>query len=175
MLVFLTNVNFSYSQFDSSKIKAGPEELNMAKGGNYFNFADKNKINIEVTIIGGAGSGRYLIPEGTSVFDLLLMSGGTGRKNVDDIKLLRFASETPQLKPNEIIQLKYENLYSEEKSDILKSNLNPLLKPGDMIIVPEVKPDQQSFWYYAREVISYVGTFVSFYYLIYNIFRDNNR
>ena len=175
MLVFLTNVSPSYSQFDSSKIKAGPEELNMAKGGNYFNFADKNKINIEVTIIGGAGSGRYLIPEGTSVFDLLLMSGGTGRKNVDDIKLLRFASETPQLKPNEIIQLKYENLYSEEKSDILKSNLNPLLKPGDMIIVPEVKPDQQSFWYYAREVISYVGTFVSFYYLIYNIFRDNNR
>ena len=48
MLVFLTNVNPSYSQFDSSKIKAGPEELNMAKGGNYFNFADKNKINIHV-------------------------------------------------------------------------------------------------------------------------------
>ncbi len=174
MLVFLTNINLSYSQFDSSKIKAGPEELNMAKGGNYFNFADKNKINIEVTIIGGAGSGRYLIPEGTSVFDLLLMSGGTGRKNVEDIKLLRFSSETPQLKPNEIIQLKYETLYSEEKSDILKSNLNPLLKPGDMIIVPEIRPDQQSFWYYAREVISYVGTFVSFYYLIYNIFRNNN-
>ena len=174
MLVFLTNINISFSQFDSSKIKAGPEELNMAKGGNYFNFADKNKINIEVTIIGGAGSGRYLIPTGTTVFDLLLMSGGTGRKNVEDIKLVRFASETPQLKPNEVILLKYETLYSEEKADITKGNLNPILKPGDMIIVPEIRPDQQSFWYYAREVISYVGTFVSFYYLIYNIFRNNN-
>ena len=174
MLVFLTNINISFSQFDSSKIKAGPEELNMAKGGNYFNFADKNKINIEVTIIGGAGSGRYLIPTGTTVFDLLLMSGGTGRKNVEDIKLVRFASETPQLKPNEVILLKYETLYSEEKADITKGNLNPILKPGDMIIVPAVRPDQQSFWFYAREVISYVGTFVSFYYLIYNIFRNNN-
>ena len=103
------------------------------------------------------------------------MSGGTGRKNVEDVKLLRFSSETPQLKPNEIIQLRFENLYADEKSDILKSNLNPLLKPGDMIIVPEIRADQQSFWFYAREVISYVGTFVSFYYLIYNIFRDNNR
>lgn len=173
ILVFLTNINLSFSQFDSSKIKAGPEELNVAKGGNYFNFADKNKINIEVTIIGGAGSGRYLIPTGTTVFDLLLMSGGTGRKNVEDIKLVRFASETPQLKPNEVILLKYETLYSEEKADITKGNLNPILKPGDMIIVPEIRPDQQSFWFYAREVISYVGTFVSFYYLIYNIFRNN--
>ncbi len=175
ILFFTINVNFSYSQFDSSKIKAGPEELNLAKGGNYFNFADKNKINIEVTLIGGNGAGKYLIPQGTTVFDLLLMSGGTGRKNVEDVKLLRFSSETPQLKPNEIIQLRFENLYADEKSDILKSNLNPLLKPGDMIIVPEIRADQQSFWFYAREVISYVGTFVSFYYLIYNIFRDNNR
>lgn len=174
VLLFLININLSYSQFDSSKIKAGPEELMMAKGGNYFNFADKNKVNIEVAIIGGAGSGRYLIPQGTTVFDLLLMSGGTGRKNVEDIKLVRFASETPQLKPNEVILLKYETLYSEEKADITKGNLNPILKPGDMIIVPDIKTDQQSFWFYAREIISYVGTFVSFYYLIYNIFRNNN-
>lgn len=173
ILIFIININVSHSQIiDSSKIKIGPEELNMAKGGNYFNFADKNKINIEVILIGGSGSGKYLIPEGTTVFDLLLMSGGTSRKSVVDVKLLRFSSETPQLKPNEVIQLQFDNLYSQDKQDITKSNLNPVLKPGDMIIVPEVK-ESPPFWTIVTQVMSFITTLISFYYLIYNIVRNN--
>lgn len=171
ILLLIFNINNSYSQFDSSTIKIGPEDLNAVKGGNYFNFADKNKVNIEVTVIGGNGTGKYLIPVGTTVFDLLIMSGGTGRRNVDFIKLLRFSSETPQLKPNEIIDLDFSKLYSTENKDILSSQLNPILKPGDMLVVPQPKTDPQSFWYYLTTIMSYITTIISFYYVVSNVFR----
>lgn len=171
LLFLIINAGLAFSQFDSSKIRIGPEELQSIKG-NYFNYADKNKINIEVIVIGGSSPGKYLIPQGTTVFELLLMANATTRRGVEDIKLVRFSTETPKLKGNEVIFLDFDNLYADSKEDIKGAMSNPELKPGDMLVVPEVV-QTYSFWYYAREVISYVGTFVSFYYLIYNIFRDN--
>ena len=147
--------------------------LNAAKGGNYFNFADKNKVNIEITLIGGNGSGRYLIPQGTTVFDILLMSGGAGRRNLGGIKLLRFASDTPKLKPNEVIELDFSTLYSEDVKEIKSSSLNPVLKAGDMVIVPRPASEPQSFWVYLTTIMSYATTLISFYYVITNVFRYN--
>lgn len=167
----MINNNLSISQIDSSNIRIGPDQLQAPGGGNFFNYSDKNKVNIEVIKIGGSGGGRYLIPQGTTIFDFLIMAGGTGKKIVEEIKIVRFSSDTPKLKGNEVIELSFENLYGDNR-DILKGQPNPILKPGDMIILPEIT-DAPTFWFYVREVISYVGTFVSFYYLIYNIFRRN--
>ncbi|HMS63860.1 MAG TPA: hypothetical protein PKD83_01250 [Ignavibacteria bacterium] len=175
ILVLFLNINNSYSQFDSSKIKIGPEELLSGRGGMYFNFADKNKVNFEVTIIGGVGTGRYLIPKGTTVFDLLLMSGGTIRTQVDDVKLVRFESDTPQLKINEVIQLDFSTIYSEDVKDIKKGNSNPVLKPGDMLIVPVLKTPPPGFWATVITIMSYVTTLISFYYVVSNVYRDYNR
>lgn len=172
--MFFINIGNSYSQFDSSKIKVGPEELLSGRGGMYFNFADKNKVNFEVTIIGGVGTGRYLIPKGTTVFDLLLMSGGTIRTQVDDVKLVRFSSDTPKLKINEVIQLDFSSMYSEEVPDIKKANLNPILKPGDMLIVPELVPPSPGFWQVVITIMSYLTTLISFYWVIDNIVRRYN-
>lgn len=173
ILILLINIDCLYSQFDSSKIIIGPEDLNAVKGGNYFNFADKNKVNIEITLIGGNGSGRYLIPQGTTVFDILLMSGGAGRRNLGGIKLLRFASDTPKLKPNEVIELDFSTLYSEDVKEIKSSSLNPVLKAGDMVIVPRPASEPQSFWVYLTTIMSYATTLISFYYVITNVFRYN--
>lgn len=165
------NINNSYSQFDSSKIKVGPEELLTGRGGMYFNFADKNKVNFEVTIIGGVGTGRYLIPKGTTVFDLLLMSGGTLRRQVDDVKLVRFSGDTPKLKINEVIKLDFSSIYSEEVQEIKKGNSNPILQPGDMLIVPELEPPPPGFWSVVITIMSYLTTLISFYWVIDNVVR----
>ena len=42
---------------DSNKVKAGPEDLMEKNSGKYFNYSDKNKVNIEIIVIGGAASG----------------------------------------------------------------------------------------------------------------------
>lgn len=167
LLSFYTLTNISFSQNDSDKIRIGPEELQVSKGGHYFNYADKNKVNIEVTLL-GLGSGKYLIPQGTTLFDFLLMAGGTASRSLEDVKIVRFKSETPRLQGKEVLQYQYDELYG-NKEDILQTYPNPMLKPGDMIIIPEAQT--QSVFYYIRETITFVGTLVSFYYLIDNIIR----
>ena len=174
--MFIFNSGIVYSQFDfldSSKIKIGPEDLQSIKG-NYHNYGDKNKVNIEVIVIGGTTSGKFLIPQGTTVFELLLMANSSSEHGVEDVKLIRFSSETPKMKGTEVIFLDFDNLYNDSKSEIMKAMNNPVLKPGDMLVVP-APPDRYTFWFYAREIISYVGTFVSFYYLIYNLVEDVRR
>ncbi len=171
LLFFIVFGNTGYSQNDSNKILIGPEDLQNAKGGHYFNFADKNKVNIEVTILGTA-AGRYLIPQGTTLFELLLMGGVTNSYLVEKIKLVRFSSETPALRGSEVLEYSYIDLYGDNK-DILKSQKNPVLRPGDMIILPETKAANETLFYLITQTISFVGTLVSFYYLIDNIIRRN--
>ena len=168
MLLFFISFNFCYSQNDSDKVKIGPEELQITRGGRYFNFSDKNKVNIEVTVL-GSFAGKYLIPQGTNLFDLLLMMGGTSSEIMEDIKIVRFKTETPKLQATEVIYYQLDNLYG-DKSDILKPMRNPILKPGDMVIVPEPR-SAQSIFFYIQQTIAFVGTLVSFYYLIDNITR----
>lgn len=169
ILLFLIISKVSFAQNDSDKIKIGPEELQISKGGHYFNFADKNKVNIEVTLL-GLGAGKYLIPQGTTLFDFLIMAGGTASKSLEDVKVVRFRSETPRLQGKDVLQYEYDDLYG-DKEEILRSHPNPMLRPGDMIIIPEEQA--QSIFYYIRETILFIGTLVSFYYLIDNIIRRN--
>ncbi len=162
-----------FTQNDSDKIKVGPEEIMSAKG-NYHNFADKNKVNIEIVVLGSV-PGRYLIPQGTSLFEFLLMAGGTSSYLVDDIKIVRFRSETPNLKGSEVMEYNFTDLYSDDKRDILRSQKNPVLRPGDMIVLPEPKVAEQTIFYYIRETIYFIGTLVSFYYLIDNVIRRSQN
>lgn len=176
-LIFLLFISISFnvclSQNDSDKVRVGPEELQISKGGHYFNFSDKNKVNIEIIVL-GLGAGKYLIPKGTTLFDLLIMAGGTSEYIMEDIKIVRFKSETPKMQATEVLKFDdLADLYG-NKEDILKSKKNPVLKPGDMIIVPQEKPGDQSLFYYIQQTIYFVGTLLSFYYLIdntYNRFR----
>ena len=170
ILFFVTIINTGFSQNDSDKIRVGPEELQIAKGGHYFNFADKNKVNIEVMLL-GLGAGKYLIPQGTTLFDFMVMAGGTSERYLEDITIVRLKSETPKLQGKEVLHYDFAGLYGDE-DDLLRSQPNPILKPGDMIIIPEAQT--QTVFFYIRETIAFVGTLVSFYYLIDNIIRRSN-
>lgn len=157
------------SQNDTDKIKIGPEELQSLKGGHYYNFSDKNKVNIEVMLLGGVAYGKYLIPEGTTLFDLIIMSGGANTYTMEDVKVVRFKTETPKMQGRDVVQYDYSGLFG-DKEDILEAKSNPMLRAGDWVIVPEPKPDRDIF-FYITQTITFIGTLVSFYYLIDNIVR----
>lgn len=172
ILFIFISINNCFSQNDSDKVRVGPEELQISKGGHYFNFSDKNKVNIEVIML-GLGAGKYLIPKGTTLFDFLIMAGGTSEYIMEDVKIVRFSSESPKMKATEVINYDdLADLYG-NKEDILRTKKNPVLQPGDMLIVPQEK-SEQSIFYYIQQTIYFVGTLLSFYYLIdntYNRFR----
>lgn len=161
-----------YSQLDSDKVKIGPEELLKPGAGNYFNFSDKNKVNIELILLGGTSPGKYLVPKGTTLLDFLIMAGITKSDYSENVKILRLKSETPIFQARTYKQYEFDQLYDDDHDELLMAYKNPLLEAGDLIIVPEVKTDQNVF-YYIRETIYFVGTLISFYYLIDNLVRRN--
>lgn len=174
IVLFIVSFQNGFSQLaDSNYIKIGPEELQRFKGGHYYNFADKNKVNIEIILLGNL-AGKYLIPEGTKLFDFLIMSGASSSNMLEDVKIVRFKSDSPKLQASEVLEYNLDGLYG-DKQDILRPVSNPILKPGDMVIVPEVN-DGRSLFYYIQTTITFVSTLVTFYYLIDNlIYRQQYR
>jgi len=160
----------AYSQLDSDYVKIGPEELLKPGAGNYFNFSDKNKVNIEVILLGGSSPGKYLLPQGSTLLDFLIMSGNTKSDFSDDVKILRLKTETPILQARSYKQFEFDKFYNDDPEEILMAYKNPLLEPGDLLILPEVKTDQNIF-FYIRETVYFIGTLISFYYLIDNLVR----
>ena len=166
--LFSSGICFSQdTENDSDKVRIGPDEIISPKGGHFFNFADKNKVNIEVIVL-GISAGKYLIPQGTTLFDFMIMIGGTQDYVLEEIKIVRFKSESPKLQATEVKNYHLDNLYG-DKADILKPMNNPPLKPGDMLILPNAKPPSQSIFYYIQTTVSFVATILSFYYLIDNL------
>lgn len=172
--LFLISFQNGFGQLpDSIYTKIGPEELQQFKGGHYYNFSDKNKVNIEIILLGNL-AGKYLIPEGTKLFDFLIMSGASTSYMLEDVKIVRFKSASPKLAASEVLEFNLDGLYG-DKQDILVPLNNPSLKPGDMVIVPEAQ-DSRSIFYYIQTTITFVSTLVTFYYLIDNlIYRQQYR
>lgn len=161
----LTHAQFEFD-LDSNKIKAGPEDLMQQKGGKYYNFGDKNKVNFEVTIIGGTAPGKYLVPEGTTLFDLMIMAGGTIEEVIEDIKVVSLSSESPTLRSRNVTEYDYSTLYGTKK-DVAKPLQNPSVRPGDLIILPNVKPANPfGAFYYITQITYFLSSLISFYFLL---------
>jgi hypothetical protein len=147
----LTKINFFFlfiflsAFFCAGKISAQPdlEKLGVEdKFGNtgyaYFNFGDANKVNIEVSVLGYVKNpGRYLIPEGTDFLTLLTFSGGPlVDAEMNDVRLVRLKNDTIGILQDQIIKINYNNLFWEENVSTRDLSVNPVLMPGDIIILP---------------------------------------
>jgi hypothetical protein len=134
----------SLTLFAQDDTRVTAEELKKI-GFNYYNYSDPGKINIEITVLGGVRNpGRYLIPEGTNVIELLSLSGGIiNEETSDNIKLIRSATQSGRLSDNKIITLDYKAIFKDEE---LKSvnKPNPLLLHGDILVVPITS--ERTFW-----------------------------
>ncbi|MBK8551353.1 MAG: SLBB domain-containing protein [Ignavibacteria bacterium] len=137
--IFFLSVLFipavSLSQVDRQKV--GNDAVNTQQGG-YYNYGDKDKVNIEVNIWGYVKyPGKYLIPKGSTVMDLISYSGGPiTESKLEDIRLFRPRNDSLKTK-DKLINLDYNDLLWESPQidrDNFKNKLNLTLLPGDILI-----------------------------------------
>ena len=136
IFIFLT-----YPLYAQNNTRTGEEELKKT-GINYFNYSDPDKINIEVIVLGGVKNpGKYLIPKGTTVIDIIGLSGNLIKEETaDNIKLIRDAQKDEKLKNNDIITLSYRDLFKDEPLKSVNKS-NPVLNAGDILIIP-ISPER---------------------------------
>ena len=140
-----------YSQDDKERI--GLEEI-LKQGVNYYNYADKDKVNIEVIVWGGIRNpGKYLIPVGTTVIDLITLAGGpVSEETIEYVKLIRAKNDSLNSQTDKVINLDYRGFFEKEKKSSYKY-LNPVVEAGDMIVIPI--EEEITFWDYFTIVYGY--------------------
>ncbi|HMS32666.1 MAG TPA: SLBB domain-containing protein [Ignavibacteria bacterium] len=126
---------FSLSQIDKQQV--GNDQINTQQGG-YYNYGSKDKVNIEVNIWGYVKyPGKYLIPIGSTVMDLISFSGGPiPESKLEDIRLFRPRNDSLKTK-DQLINLDYNDLlWDSPVSDRekFKNKINLTLHPGDVLI-----------------------------------------
>ena len=139
--------------------RVGEDELKKT-GINYYNYSDPDKINIEIIVLGGVKNpGKYLVPTGTTVIDVLGLAGNVlQEETTDNIRLLRNSQKGEKLSDDNILTLKYRDIF---KDALLKSvnKSNPILLPGDILIIP-ITPEK-TFWDNFRDVSSVVTPLIT--------------
>jgi hypothetical protein len=123
----------AFSQSDKEKVGS---ELRSYTTGGFFDFSEKNKVNIEVNVWGFIKNpGKYIIPKGSTFQDIISYTGGIlNETKLDEIKLYRPKNDSLRTK-DEIIDLNYNDFFWEEKIN-LKNVKNPVLEPGDILVFP---------------------------------------
>lgn len=126
---------FSLSQIDRQQV--GNDQINTQQGG-YYNYGGKDKVNIEVNIWGYVKyPGKYLIPKGSTVMDLISYSGGPiTESKLEDIRLFRPRNDSLNTK-DKLINLDYNDLLWDSPvadREKFKNKINLTLLPGDVLI-----------------------------------------
>ena len=148
VVLFAGNV---YTQDDKERI--GLEEI-LKQGVNYYNYADKDKVNIEVIVWGGIKNpGKYLIPVGTTVIDLITLAGGpVSEETIEYVKLIKVKNDSLNSQTDKVINLNYTGFFEKEKKSYYKY-VNPVVEAGDMIVIPI--EEEMTFWDYFTIVYLY--------------------
>lgn len=153
-------------------IKVLSDEL-MKGGQNYYNYSDKNKENFEIILLGGvANPGKYLIPQGTTLLELISYAGKPVSEDIYAyIKIIRSVRPGDNsVKSEDILRIDYKSLFSKEPGTGYVKN-NPLLKAGDIVVFPLEK--ELSFWDYVKDVALILTPLISIASLIISITRNN--
>lgn len=150
------------SQIDREKV--GNDILGTQQGG-YYNYGDKDKVNIEVNLWGYVKfPGKYLIPSGSTIIDLISYGGGPlTETKLEDIRLFRPKDDSLKKKKDEVLRLNYNDLLWEENV-ANKSKSNFVLKPGDVLILTGepryFARDNVNFFLSIAAVITSIGILV---------------
>jgi hypothetical protein len=157
VVIIFAIVQTVYSQ-DSSFTLGKTEKLATVA---VYDLSDPTGLNIEVNLWGFVRfPGRYRVPINTTFMDLLSFSGGPMETtNLSDMRIIR----TDVSGKPEVIILNYGDLLWEEKIKNEK-RINPVLKAGDVIIVPQERRytfrDNLAFFVPIVSAILTVATFI---------------
>jgi len=168
-LAVLTIIGFSgtsSAQIDSSLI-LGLSQKNSTVS--VFDLSDPTGINMEVNLWGFVRyPGRYRVPVNTSFMDLLTFSGGPIEdSNLDDIRILRNLNDST--KKATVIKINYDDLLWEDQVST-KSKPNPVLQPGDLVVV--LREKRYTFRDYLQIYVPIVTSIVSIATLLITISRN---
>jgi len=151
-LFFLTGI--SLAQDDDYQLGSSLGHLGQNQGA-YYDYSDPGGLNIKVSVWGYVKyPGRYIIPEGSNINDLLSYSGGiSDNSNIDEMRIFRIGSDSTQ----EMLLYNYEDLWWSET--LQKQITISTLQPADVLIVPG-----RPRWYwenYLTLTLSIVGVLLS--------------
>jgi hypothetical protein len=154
--------------------KIGQQNIFGNTTGGYYNYADPDGVNIEVNVWGFAKfTGKFLIPQGTTLQDLVSYAGGpTIDAKVEEIRLLRPKNDSLGITRDQIITFNYDDLFWQDKVGSSMNKPNPVLLPGDILIFPGEPrlffKDELTLW------LAVGSTLISLAILVLNITNKNN-
>jgi hypothetical protein len=134
ILLALIAPSFIYSQQD--RLRVGNDNFLSQQGG-FYNYGDKDGVNIYVNIWGYVKfPGKYLIPKGSNIVDLISYSGGPlTDATLEDIRLFRPKNDSLGIFKDEFRKIDYNDLVWEEKVNVVKNKVQSVLLPGDVVIL----------------------------------------
>jgi hypothetical protein len=132
----------------------------------FFDYSDPEAINVTVSVWGYVRyPGKYLVPNYSSVKDLISYAGGpTENSNLGDLRLYKVLKDSTRM----MYKFDYNDLLWDEKLDQKKESL-PKLEVGDILVVPG--EPRMFFRDYFTMTLSVVSTLISLSILVLNIVR----
>lgn len=137
--------------------------MNKSRSGLY-DFSDPGAVNIKVAIWGYvARPGKYIVPDYTSVSDLLSYAGGPNQNaEMDDLRIYRIDDNGKE----QMIKFSYNDIMWDNKIEV-RNRIIPKLKASDILIVPGSPRLFFTDWFrIGLQVFSAVLSIISIYILI---------
>ncbi len=130
VLLILVAVQTTFAQDKDVQIGSSLNSRLQSQGG-FFDYSDPEAVNIKVSVWGFVKyPGKYVIPDYSTLSDLLSYAGGpTDDAHLDDMRLFRTKPDSTQ----ELIKFNYNDLLWED--NLTKEIKNPKLQAGDMVMV----------------------------------------
>ncbi len=101
--------------------------------GGYYDYSDPEAVNMKVSVWGFIKyPGRYLVPDYTTIIDLLSYAGGpTDDSHLDDLRLYRVLPDSTE----QMFKFNFEDLLWENQIEV-ENRTTPKLIARDILIVP---------------------------------------
>jgi len=138
-LLLLTLFTFAFTMQNFAQIRDYELGSQLLDGnrrniyGGLYDYSDPEAVNIKVSVWGFVKyPGRYVIPDYTSLIDLISYVGGpTDDSNLDELRIYRIDENNKE----QMLEVDYNDLMWEENLDS-KYRRVPNLKPSDILVVP---------------------------------------
>lgn len=129
IIIFISTISFA--QNSELQVGSNSNQLRQNQGALY-DYSDPSSINIKVSVWGFVKyPGKYIIPVGSSVYDLLSYAGGpTEDAHMDDLRIFKTDEDSSQ----SMVKFNYNDLLWDENLKEFKTA--PDLNAGDILLVP---------------------------------------
>ena len=132
IFIFLGLTGILFGQENNTQLGSPNVELRNYNTGLY-DYSDPSSVNIKVSVWGFLKyPGRYIVPQYTSLNDLISYAGGPeSDANMDDMRIYRVLDNGKE----QMIQFTYNDLMYDKKLEV-HNRVVPKLMAGDILIVP---------------------------------------